>query len=91
MPAANFLRAPSPVDLLQKAQPNPEKVGARFRAPRGFPAVVLRSAHVLTDTPVWLTIGCFDPSVEALADKSARKDYGAASDKFGTIIIRMTA
>jgi hypothetical protein len=54
------LNAPSlpAFDLLQETEPHLEKVGTRFRALRGFPVVALRSAHVPTDTPVWLIIGC---------------------------------
>jgi hypothetical protein len=45
---------PRPLDLLEETEPNPEETGARNLAPRGFPDVMLGSAHARKDSPIWL-------------------------------------
>ena len=49
--AAEFRGTSSPrtFDFLEEAKPNPEEIGARNRAPRGFPDVMLRSTHARKD------------------------------------------
>jgi hypothetical protein len=54
--AAEFRGTSSPrtFDFLEETKPNPEEIGARNRAPRGFPDVMLRSTHARKDSPIWL-------------------------------------